>query len=115
MIFSLVRKKKIKALLIAAFAVSFLNSSAALAAPAQIIIEGKQVIVDSDAVSLKAGRNMPLETLMKSIDKNEALLRIVKVTDNIYLISVLDGLPRERQVLYPKASDMLETQEATPQ
>jgi hypothetical protein len=77
-------------------------------AQARIEIDGRQVLIDPDAVTFKANKNMPIENLMRAVEKEEALLRVVKVSENVYVVSMLDGLPRGRQRL--QRSSLLEIQ-----
>jgi hypothetical protein len=65
--------------------------------PATIVVENQEVFVDADALVLKASSEMSLSNLMSSIEKEEAILRIVKVNEEVYVISVLDALPKNRQ------------------
>jgi hypothetical protein len=65
--------------------------------PATIVIEDREVFIDRDALVLKAAGQMPLANLMGSIEKEEAILRVVKINEGVYVVSVLDGLPRARQ------------------
>lgn len=67
----------------------------------RIEIEGRNVVVDADALTLKASKSMPIENLMRAVEKEEALFRVIRVTENVYVVSMLDGLPRTRQVLIP--------------
>lgn len=65
--------------------------------PASIVVEDREVFIDADALVLKASSEMPLSNLMRSIEKEEAILRVVKVNEGVFVISVLDALPKNRQ------------------